>query len=226
MKKCSHCKEIKSYNEFAKNKSNPDGYKYPCKQCEKEYRQKNKESIQKRNRNYHEKNKEIRNEKCREYYQRNKDKIKAYIWNWQKENPDKVKANRRLHKEKISETRRRYRKQKRETDPCFKLRRYTSTKIYQYITNKAKKNTSILNYLPCSIQEMKQHLESQFEPWMNWSNYGQANVNKKTWQIDHIIPQSKLPYDSMEHPNFQKCWALENLRPLDSIENIKKGNRL
>lgn len=28
----------------------------------------------------------------------------------------------------------------------------------------------------------------------------------------------------MDDENFQKCWALENLRPFDSIENIKKGN--
>ena len=41
-----------------------------------------------------------------------------------------------------------------------------------------------------------------------------------------IYPQSKLPYDSMTHPNFLKCWALENLQPLEAKENISKGNRL
>ena len=41
-----------------------------------------------------------------------------------------------------------------------------------------------------------------------------------------IYPQSKLLYDSMEHPNFLKCWALENLQPLEAKENISKGNRL
>lgn len=30
----------------------------------------------------------------------------------------------------------------------------------------------------------------------------------------------------MDHPNFQKCWALENLRPLEALENIRKGDKL
>ena len=54
---------------------------------------------------------------------------------------------------------------------------------------------------------------------MNWENYGE-------WHIDHIYPQSKLPYDSMEHPNFLKCWALDNLQPLWAEENRKKSNKV
>ncbi|MGI0058729.1 MAG: hypothetical protein ACREBJ_03080 [Nitrosotalea sp.] len=73
--------------------------------------------------------------------------------------------------------------------------------------------------------ELKEHLEKQFEPWMNWQNHGRAVIDKRTWQIDHIVSQSKLPYASMEDENFQKCWALNNLRPLESFENIKKSNK-
>ncbi len=68
---------------------------------------------------------------------------------------------------------------------------------------------------------------------MNWENQGIYNINTWddndsstwTWQLDHIIPQSKLPYTSMEDENFQKCWALENLRPYSAKQNIKDGNR-
>ena len=49
---------------------------------------------------------------------------------------------------------------------------------------------------------------------------------KTTKCRDHVYPQSKLPFDSLEHLNFQKCWALENLRPLSAAENFKKGNYL
>jgi len=44
--------------------------------------------------------------------------------------------------------------------------------------------------------------------------------------VDHIYPQSLLPYDSYDDPNFQKCWALENLQPLEAIENLKKSNKI
>ena len=60
---------------------------------------------------------------------------------------------------------------------------------------------------------------------MTWENYGKFDLNKKTWQIDHIIPQSLLLYDNLEHLNFIKCWALENLQPLETCANIKKSNK-
>jgi 5-methylcytosine-specific restriction endonuclease McrA len=60
---------------------------------------------------------------------------------------------------------------------------------------------------------------------MTWDNYGRYEKGKEKWQIDHIIPQSKLLYDSMDHSNFRKCWALENLRPLEVVENIRKSNK-
>ena len=89
-----------------------------------------------------------------------------------------------------------------------------------------KSGESILKYLPYSIEELKTHLENQFESWMNWNNHGiysnswdDNDEATWTWQIDHIIPHSKLRYDSMSHPNFKKCWSLENLRPLSSKQN-------
>ena len=44
-----------------------------------------------------------------------------------------------------------------------------------------------------------------------------------TWQIDHIIPQSDLPYTSMTDYNFRRCWALENLRPFSAKQNQLDG---
>ena len=78
---------------------------------------------------------------------------------------------------------------------------------------------------------LKQHLENQFESWMTWNNWGRYSLDTWkdddqatwTWQIDHIIPQSDLPYSSMEDENFQKCWQLNNLRPLSAKQNILDG---
>jgi hypothetical protein len=82
------------------------------------------------------------------------------------------------------------------------------------------------------MQELREYLEQRFEPWMTWNNYGtykgediwkDNDITTWTWQIDHIIPQSDLPYSSMEDDNFKKCWALENLRPLSAKQNWLDG---
>ncbi len=67
------------------------------------------------------------------------------------------------------------------------------------------------------------HLESKFEDWMNWDNYGRK---KGYWSVDHIKPISSFSFSSYDDKEFKKCWALENLRPLDHIENIKKYNKI
>ena len=66
---------------------------------------------------------------------------------------------------------------------------------------------------------------------MTWNNWGPYNAKQWkdddsstwTWNIDHIIPQSDLPYLSMEEENFRKCWALSNLRPLSAKQNNYDG---
>jgi len=88
----------------------------------------------------------------------------------------------------------------------------------------SKNGIAIFKHLSYTAEQLKAHLESLWEPWMSWSNYGgRANNKKKTWHIDHIKPQSSFNFTSVEDGNFQKCWALENLRPLEKIANMKKG---
>jgi len=86
-----------------------------------------------------------------------------------------------------------------------------------------KLSKAIFDHLPYTAEELKEHLEKQFEPWMNWDNWGKYEKDRKTWQIDHIKPQSSLPFSDFKKDNFQKLWALDNLQPLETIENIRKG---
>jgi hypothetical protein len=121
----------------------------------------------------------------------------------------------------------------RNKNPNFRIRRSISHFIWRTLNNNnsSKDGESCLKYLGYSIEELKIHLENQFEPWMIWDNHGkyiksQWNDNDQdtwTWNIDHIIPQSDLPYSSMEDDNFKKCWALTNLRPLSSKQNNIDG---
>lgn len=87
--------------------------------------------------------------------------------------------------------------------------------------------------MPYTVKELKNHIESLFEPWMTWKNWGKYRVNSWDdnnsstwkWNIDHIIPQSLFSYSSTEDEKFKQCWALENLRPYSAKQNIIDGVR-
>lgn len=151
----------------------------------------------------------------------------------QEENEKNVEVRKLQIKKYQKNYKREWIKRKKKIDPGFKIRCTISRMINRQlkVNNGSKQGESCLKYLLYTADQLKQHLESQFEPWMNWNNW--SNYNSKTWkdedqstwtwQIDHIIPQSDLPYTSMEDENFQKCWALSNLRPYSAKQNIIDG---
>lgn len=65
-----------------------------------------------------------------------------------------------------------------------------------------------------SLDDLMDHLESQFKDGINWDN-----INK--WHIDHINPRSNFTTKQIK-----QCFQLSNLRPLWAIENIRKGRKL
>ncbi len=140
--------------------------------------------------------------KRKEYRQNNKDKLnKAYN--------DKIK-----------------------NEPVFRLRKIVSGSITKQLKlQNSSKDKSCLLSLDYTIEELRNHLQAQFEPWMTWENHGPYYKNSWkdddsstwTWQIDHIIPQSDLPYINMDEDNFKKAWSLNNLRPLSAKINCTEG---
>lgn len=85
------------------------------------------------------------------------------------------------------------------------------------------KRNKVWSALPYTPWDLRRHLEDQFEDWMSWDNRGKG---RHKWGLDHIVPQSHFYWETLQDDSFQECWALSNLRPLCSIENIKKGNTL
>jgi hypothetical protein len=117
-------------------------------------------------------------------------------------------------------------------DPSYRLRRILSRTVNAAIKKRGKiKNGSVLLFLPYTIDQLKQHLEILFEPWMNWGNRGKYNPKTWndndqatwTWQLDHIIPHSTFQYTTMGCQEFRDCWALSNLRPLSAKQNLLDG---
>lgn len=142
---------------------------------------------------------------------------KDYFDQYRSENKEKIAAYRQTSEYK--EKRRERKKRRRQNDPIFRLRENISNAVNKAIQNgkSSKAGQSILKYLEYTIDDLKNHIEAQFDENMTWKNYGSY------WQLDHIIPQSDLLYSSMEEENFKVCWALPNLRPLEASQNSSDG---
>jgi len=112
----------------------------------------------------------------------------------------------------------RKRNKRRRMDIHFRLGANVGALIYQALKqNKNGKSwEKIVGY---TSDKLKKHLESQFTEGMSWENYGE-------WHIDHIVPKSVFNYKTVKDIDFQRCWALENLRPLWARENTSKRDGL
>lgn len=114
-----------------------------------------------------------------------------------------------------------WQKKREQSNLAFRMSRRVSTAVRKNITNK--NNTSTFDHLPYTAEDLILHLEKQFEPWMSWKNYG----NKEgQWSLDHILPVSLFPYESLDDHNFKMLWDLRNLRPLPHSDNVSKNNKL
>ncbi len=205
-KKCVRCQKNKALCEYRKCKNNKDGYKGTCKKCLKDddltYRKKNNEEIKARAKAYRDTNKESLNKTKKEWRKNNPEKAKQ----WRKNNPERVKELARLSAKNFRKNN--------------KVKVNLRNSIRQILKKKGfTKKSKTVEILGCTFEEFKEHLESKFESWMNWGNYGDPKdgiyeVNK-TWDIDHIIPLSSAKTEE----DIIKLNRYTNLQPLCSYFN-------
>jgi hypothetical protein len=81
-----------------------------------------------------------------------------------------------------------------------------------------KKGRSVMEFVGCTIEELRARIEDQFEPGMTWENYG------KRWHIDHVLPCSL--FDHTKDEEVRMCWHYSNLQPLWAEENQAKSDRV
>jgi len=153
---------------------------------------------------WQEKNKE----KIKQYAETNKDKKKEYDKQYHKQ----YNADKRHHCEHNKEKQR-----CKICDPQGHLKYVVSSRIRAAL--KSDKTDRSIEYLGCTIQEFREHIESQFTEGMSWKNHG-------TWQIDHRIPV-KYKQDGID-PTIEEVGRrlhYLNCQPMWAAENIAKGNR-
>jgi hypothetical protein len=190
-------------------------FKTYCIECSrkniKQYREDNPDKIKEYNKSENHKiastvwvanNQERQQEYGKRYYLNNKEKFQ------QRSQTAEFKNSKRI-----------YKKKRKQRDPLFKIRNNFSNRINKTLRHgkTSKAGQSYLKYLGYTIIDLKQHLEAQFTKDMNWDNYGTF------WHIDHIIPHSTFHYTSMDCQEFRDCWGLSNLRPLEAKQNIIDG---
>ncbi len=205
MQKCKKCGETKTKDSFYKQKRMKNGIRSLCKSCWNK----------------------ISSEYYREYYINNREKLREKKKEWSKKNIDKIreykkkeynKRNnrkwRRNNRDKINE----YNRRRSQSNPKIRVDDAMRRGIHRAIGDK-KNGRGWEKFVDYSLDDLVKHLEAQFEDWMTWENYGE-------WHIDHIKPQSLFNYTKPEDPEFKECWSLDNLQPLERMENIKKSNNL
>jgi hypothetical protein len=112
----------------------------------------------------------------KEHYRKNKDRIKQRVKQYSKENKEKTNIRNRI---------------KKRENVLYRLScRYRSSLSNILKSRGFRKQSKTTIILGCSIEEFRIYLENQFEPWMNWGNYGKYNGELNYgWDIDHIVPQ-------------------------------------
>lgn len=136
--------------------------------------------------------------------------------------PNNIKNLKRYHEDdnyriRMKETRNIRDKERRKTDPLFKL----TKNIRVMVRNTLKKRGYVKNdktelILGCTIIEFMAYLEGLFEPWMTWENYGLYNgCPSYGWDIDHIIRISS----ATSEPEIILLNHYTNLQPLCSYTN-------
>jgi hypothetical protein len=246
-KRCTKCGKIKNYSEFHKNKNEKDGFGYWCKDCArivmKIWRNKNKEHRKNYIKNWRKKNKDhvrdYNKVNCAKWRKLNPNYNKKYFKTWYKENEKKhketgkkwylankeymlkkMKEYQKNNKDKIRATRRKWEKKERRNNINYKIMQNLRSRLRDAI-KKGHKSKRTLKLLGCSLDKLKQHLESKFTKGMSWETYGLYG-----WHIDHIRPC--CTFDLSKPKEQLKCFNYKNLRPLwakDNLERRKDGRK-
>jgi hypothetical protein len=81
-----------------------------------------------------------------------------------------------------------------------------------------KKSDPTVKLLGARISVVCAHIESKFQPGMNWSNHGFDG-----WHYDHIRPCSS--FDLTDPEQQKQCFHYTNLQPLWAEDNLRKSDK-
>lgn len=235
MKVCIECGESKELSQF-KFRTDTKKYRNSCKECDKTYFAARYES-----------KKDIISAQSKIKYAENPEPTKARSKKWKAANPDKVAASiERCRESSNARKRDRYKndqeyrkadqarskkwkknnrtkvnkheREKRAEDIQYRLRDNIRSRFRQALRG-ITKGLGAIKALGCTIEYLKQYLESKFQLGMSWDNYGFYG-----WHIDHIVPLAS--FDLTDINQVKKACHYTNLQPLWAEDNLRKGAKI
>lgn len=246
MKLCLKCKVEKELNLFTKDKNRKDGYTSLCKICRrggraeehKRYYIKNKEKISVNLALYRQKNALKRKETVERSKQKrinlNKELLKRNLFVYpntkicgkcriEKEAHNFCKSNRLTDGLncycRSCETNKR--KGQRARSLNNQITDVVRSRLNNALRGLTKKPVSAVRDLGCTISQLKDWLERQFDNEMTWENRGKGPGK---WNIDHVYPLSLV--DKTKRELLLPLVHYTNLQPMWFEENQTKHNNL
>lgn len=136
---------------------------------------------------------------------------------WAKANKAHLREKRKLWAERNADKQAEYVK-KRLNNKAYKI--HASIRSGIYASLRGEKRGAWQKAVGYSMTDLMRHLERQFTHGMSWENYGKG---PGLWHIDHIVPRKSFRVTKQGDAEFAACWALANLRPLWTEENLAKS---
>lgn len=208
-KECTKCGEERARDCFCRQSRSSDGLQSWCKDCNRDYRQKNAIAIRESNRRYVKQNPEKVSASRRSYYRRERGRLLDEKKEYYLKNRDKVHAKNAA-----------YDKRRKRTDPAYALHRKVRCQVTQAFRGKVR-SPGFFRHMPYTRMELAEHLLSTLP-----EGYTEDDAcDGSKLHIDHIRPVSSFKLTGEIDDDFLECWALDNLRLLPAAENLSKSNK-
>lgn len=208
-KTCTKCGESKPFSDFHPQKDGFGGVRGDCKAC-----------VNALHLAWVAANGEKKKALDKEYRSRPDVKVElaAYYKEYRKTYYPK---NRKRINAKVAECT----KRRKLVDPTFKMLcalrgrlRDVVKDVRDFRDYRSGRKSLLKQLIGCTPDELRTHLESQFQPGMTWENY-----NLHGWHVDHRVPCAH--FDLSDFEELKKCFHYTNLQPKWAKENWSKGSR-
>lgn len=162
----------------------------------------------------------VRNRGIARWQKAHPDRCRAAVKKWAT-NPKNLEFKRQVYRDwsktpEGREVRRKITRRYLKTPDGMIINRVRS-RIAQAMKREYTKSASTLELIGCSIQQFREHIESQFELGMSWKNWSK-------WEIDHRVPLSSF---NLADPEQQKlAFNYHNCRPMWKEANRQKSDKI